>query len=370
VVSGAVILFTNLVVYNFRGKAVWVTVLQGAAVFGLSWLVCLPFTIKFDQISTNPLLCVNHTPLNQLIILWGLPFYVVISFLCFLAYGYFKKKKSEPEQEQSERKASLFSFMKNLTSSDLFIITLGLCAIGLVLIPEVIYIEDIYSGDYKRANTMFKLTYQAFIMFGICFGYIMLRLLAFGETARQKRAAVISLILFAFSVCYAQNAVNAWYGNIFHIDKYKGLDCTTFMKTNDSYTDDVEAINWLNDNITGVPVVLEANGDSYSDYERVSVMTGFPTVLGWRTHEWLWKSDTNSLDERSADIETIYTSTDENEVRQLLKKYDVSYIYVGKLEQEKYSALNHALIKSLGTVVYISPITSNKDYETYIVKIK
>ena len=43
---------------------------------------------------------------------------------------------------------------------------------GLILLPEIVYVKDIYSGDYKRANTMFKLTYQAFIMFGICFGYI------------------------------------------------------------------------------------------------------------------------------------------------------------------------------------------------------
>lgn len=30
--------------------------------------------------------------------------------------------------------------------------------------------------------------------------------------------------------------------------------------------------------------MLEANGDSYSDYERVSAMTGLPTVLGWYVH--------------------------------------------------------------------------------------
>ena len=43
---------------------------------------------------------------------------------------------------------------------------------GLALLPEIVYVKDIYSGSYKRANTMFKLTYQAFIMFGISWIYL------------------------------------------------------------------------------------------------------------------------------------------------------------------------------------------------------
>jgi uncharacterized membrane protein len=76
------------------------------------------------------------------------------------------------------------------------------------------------------------------------------------------------------------------------------------------------------------------------------------------------------LDERAADIQQIYSSTDEAEVRDLLDKYQVSYIYVGKLEEEKYEVINHDLLKSLGEVVFISPATAEKEYETYIVQIK
>ena len=46
--------------------------------------------------------------------------------------------------------------------------------------------------------------------------------------------------------------------------------------------------------------VLEANGDSYSGYERVSAMTGLPTVLGWYVHEWLWRDDTSDEAESRA----------------------------------------------------------------------
>ncbi|MDF2944465.1 MAG: putative rane protein [Herbinix sp.] len=368
VVSGGVILFSNLVVYNFKGKAFGVTGLQGIFVFIFSEIICLPFTLNFDQISTNICLVVAHTPLNQMIILWGLPVITVLCFLSFLIANFAKKRREIQQAEHIKQRLAFFQFFETLSTSDLFIIVLGLCAIGLILIPEVVYVEDIYSGDYKRANTMFKLTYQAFIMFGISFGYIFLRLICFGKSLRQRAYAGIGLILFTLSLFYVQNAVNSWYGNIFDREGYKGLDAAAFMEN--EMPDDKLGTDWLNENITGTPVVLEANGDSYTDYQRISVITGLPTVLGWHTHEWLWKSDVTLLDERAADIQQIYSSTDEAEVRDLLDKYQVSYIYVGKLEEEKYEVINHDLLKSLGEVVFISPATAEKEYETYIVQIK
>ena len=366
VVAGGIILFSNLIVYNFKGKAFWLTGLQGIFVIAFSSLVCLPFTLNFDQISTNICLTVARTPINQLIILWGLPVFVVISFVGALISNHQSSRK-QTIAEQEKKPPVLAHFMTTMEASDLYILVLGLCAIGLILIPEIIYVQDIYSGDYKRANTMFKLTYQAFIIFGLCFGYIFLRLLCYGRTFRQKKYAGIGLVLFCLSLAYCQNAVNAWYGNVFDRTGYKGLDATAFMET--TMPDDDLAIHWLNENITGSPVVLEANGDSYTDYQRVSVMTGLPTVLGWHSHEWLWKGDTTLLDARAADIETIYTSDEESVVKSLIDKYEISYIYVGKLELEKYNTINHEVLKKLGQVVFSSPATADKDYETYVVRV-
>lgn len=377
VVSGAVILFSNLIVYNFKGKALWLTALQGITVYLISEVVCLPFTLNFDQISTNLCLTESRTPLNQLIILWGLPIYVVICFIAALVTDHRKVIKSTEEV----KKPVFLTFLSSLSASDLFILVLGLCAIGLVLLPELVYIQDIYSGEYKRANTMFKLTYQAFIMFGLCFGYILLRLLCYGRTKTQRRQAFFGMLLFLISLTYIQNAVNAWYGNIYRIEGKRGLDASAFMET--TMPEDALAASWLNEHISGMPVVLEANGDSYSDYQRVSVITGLPTVLGWHTHEWLWKSDSGIVDARAADIEAIYTSLkkagedgdtytslQKNDILALLKKYDVSYIYVGKLEQEKYSEINQGMLKSLGEVVFEIPAAADGEYDTYIVKVK
>ncbi len=376
VVSGAVILFSNMIVYNFKGKAYLLTALQGILVLAVGELICFPFTLNFNQISANPVLTVARTPIYQLAILWGLPIAAVLTLLMVTATDRFAGQKRRRYSKKTGRKENaLILYMQGLNSSELFILTIGLCAIGLILLPELVYIEDIYSGDYKRANTMFKLTYQAFILFGICFGFILIRLLAFGRTLWQKVIAGTILVLFSMTLCYAQNATKAWYGDIFDRKGYKGIDSTAFMK--DEMPEDYEATKWLNENIQGTPVVLEANGDSYTEYERVSVITGLPTVLGWYTHERLWKSEpgvmdsevTAMLDARAADIETIYTSEDEEVVRALLMEYDISYIYVGGPEKKKYDIINDELLKKIGTIVYEAPDLDDR-YDTYIIKVR
>lgn len=282
-----------------------------------------------------------------------------------------KKRNELIRNEKAEQgKPARFSLVRRifmeLTPSDMYIITLGLCAAGLVLLPELVYVQDIYSGDYKRANTMFKLTYQAFILFGICIGYILLRLMVYGGSRKRFRYSIAGLVFFAMTVCYAQNAVCSWYGNIFNPEGYRGLDATAFMY--EEMPEDMAAIEWLNANVSGMPVVLEANGNSYTDYERVSVMTGLPTILGWRTHEWLWKSDEEKVKFREDIVKRIYCSEDENEVKSLLKEYNVSYIYVGNLEREKFPLINEELIRSLGRKVYSGTGTDGE--ETYIIEVE
>ncbi len=393
VVSGAVILFSNAVIYDFSKKTVILTFFHAVAVIAASALTCLPFTLSFKKISSYVLLCTSRTPLYQLVILWGLPITVVAVFLAVLIRdrkmsGVFEKGEDSCYTGPGKQN-SLFRFIGKLEPTDLFILTLGLCAFGLVLLPELIYVKDIYSGDYKRANTMFKLTYQAFTLFGISMGYIIPRLLFFPE--RRKRRIVFAVIagyLLISTAGYFENATKGWFGDWTdperYEEKWQGLNCGEYLKSVDQ--DDYDATNWINANIEGRPVMLEVNGDSYKDYCRVSIRTGLPTVLGWKTHEWLWQSwengglfaDTGNVmpsivTTRDADIRTIYTSDDPAEVGALVEKYDISYIYVGRLERGKYedAEVNHQLLQSLGTVVYPSdfdPKRSNKT--TYIIKIQ
>ena len=68
------------------------------------------------------------------------------------------------------------------------------------------------------------------------------------------------------------------------------------------YPEDKEIIDYINKNIIGQPIILEAQGDSYTDFARISANTGLPTVLGWTVHEWLWRGSYDVPSARFDDI--------------------------------------------------------------------
>ena len=352
------IFFTAM--YRYRGQAKAVaaaTVLQTAEVFVLGTLAALPFTSSFETMVSGIAFSKYHTVLYQFLILWGLPFALVLILLLAVLIKYLRAYRGPGRFREFFRRVSL---------SDTFALILGICGIGLVLIPELIYVRDIYENGYARSNTMFKLTYQAFILFGMAMAYAIVRLLLWKgrKLARTLGAAGLAMVLLTCG--YFGYSVKCWFGNVLDVSGYRCLDATAYLEN--VYPEDAAAIRWLNENVEGNPVVLEANGDSYSDYCRVSAMTGLPTVLGWYVHEWLWRGDTADLNEKSAEIQTIYTSGDREAVEELLEKYEVEYIFVGSCEREKYGEnLNEDLLRSLGEEVF--PGGTGETGGAYIIKV-
>jgi uncharacterized membrane protein len=102
--------------------------------------------------------------------------------------------------------------------------------------------------------------------------------------------------------------------------------------------DEYAAILWLRENVSGMPVILEAVGGQYSGYGRISANTGLPTILGWAGHEYQWRGNTPEPGLREPAVNEIYSAPDLLSVVDLLNRYSVEYIYVGELEQGLYGS--------------------------------
>lgn len=260
----------------------------------------------------------------------------------------------------------LFGFFafrtKKLLQTDAFVFLLILLGNLLIVIPEFIYLKDIYPAHY-RANTMFKLVFQSFMLLSISCSYIIVRLISSlklrNSNLRTKVFAICYLLfvtsLISLVMTYPYIAINSYYG----LDqkgtdgkskKPIGLDGMFYLKK--LYPTDFEAINWLNKNLLNQPVILEAQGDSYTDFARVSANTGLPTVLGWTVHEWLWRGTYDIPAPRINDVKTIYEASDLQATKQLLAKYNISYVFVGALEYQKYPSIFESKFQRLGKVVY------------------
>ena len=264
----------------------------------------------------------------ELLTLYGFFYFFVISFAIFI----FRSKRQ--------------------TQTDVFVILLIILSTFLILIPEFFYLKDIYP-TYYRANTMFKLVFQAFMMLALSSAYIIVRM-ATNLMYQQIKQRIITIFFLAVStvlVClvmtYPYLAVNAYYGNF---KNYQGLDGINYLKT--LYPDDYDAIQWLNKNIKGQPVILEAQGDSYTDYARISANTGLPTVLGWTVHEWLWRGTYDIPAPRIEEVKTLYNTTDLQTAKLLISKYHIQYVYIGTLEVQKYPNLSEQKFLTLGHIVY------------------
>jgi YYY domain-containing protein len=275
----------------------------------------------------------QHSPLWQILILYGFFYFWVISFGVFI----FSKIKSK---------------YSGITSGDIFIAILAILSTLLIIIPEFIYVKDIYPAHY-RANTMFKLVYQSFMMLSLCSGYIIVRLFLNYKFLILDRWYfkfiywLIGLSTLALVSLYPYLAINSYFGDL---KIYSGINGTNYLKP--LYPTDYEAIRWINKNIQGQPVILEAQGDSYTDYSRVSSNTGLPTVLGWTVHEWLWRGTYDIPAPRIPEIEKMYESENLEETKTLLKKYGVTLVFMGDLERQKYPNLNENKFKSLGKIIF------------------
>ena len=145
---------------------------------------------------------------------------------------------------------------------------------------------------------------------------------------------------------YPYHAVKGYYGKV-ALSRFKQLDGLKFLAPGDA-----KAIDWLKTNVTGQPTILEADGKSYTQYGRISMATGLPTVLGWFVHEWLWRGDYKLPDERVKDVSKLYCTVDPKVRRDLLKKYGIKYIIVGKLERTKFKWVKDREILKFGKVVF------------------
>jgi YYY domain-containing protein len=324
------------------------------AAIALSQVFALPYSLKFEGISAGVGLVHYRTPLYQMAILWGYQLFYVLCFTVFLIISTRERMKVRHKEcsALSSKESWLGRLVKNIAVPDMLCLIICCCGLGLLLIPEIVYVTDIYSSGYHRANTMFKLTYQAFIMFCIVAGYIVVRIpSALRNRSSKALTAIILLIVYLLPMSYFPLALKGYY-TTWKPSNYKGIDGLQFLES--KHPEDYGVIEWLNANVNGQPTILEAHGDSYTNYGRISMSTGLPTVQGWFVHEWLWRNDKNEPLNRGKEVQTVYESQDIDAVWDIIRKYDIQYIIVGDLEREKFVTLNEEKLVSLGEVVFES----------------
>jgi len=346
-VAGFVVLYKILTQYGFHWKVLTTIALQSLVIILFSVVMLLPFLLHFTPFTQGIGLVHARSPVYQLMVLWGYQIFFVVCFMLFVLSNSKKSYSREGNEDVKKNTCTTFSLPPLI---DVFVLILSLAAIVLIVIPEIIYVKDIYLPSFHRANTMFKLTYQSFIMLGIAIGYSAVRIMFRGHGGLLPRVVnTILLIVLALPMLYPFRAIKGYYGTPLP-NRYQGLDGLLFLEK--LYPGDFSAVQWLNANTRGQPVILEANGDSYTNYGRISMATGLPTVQGWFVHEWLWRGSAEMISERVNEVATVYESDDLHATQAILVKYQIQYIIIGKLERDTFKHLKENKLVTLGKKVF------------------
>jgi len=208
-----------------------------------------------------------------------------------------------------------------------------------VMIPELFFARDAFG---TRMNTVFKMHYQAGIVFSVAGGIGAAWLLTRPRPANVGVAGVslLGVVIGATFVLagLAYGPAATW--TRISTSHGASLALDGLSKYAAEFPDEASAVRWLRRNAQRDAVLLEAVGTAqrfdYSDFSRVSAITGIPTVFGWQGHEAQWRSSAHTYLGRREAVDTIFDASDPDESRRLIDLYDVDYIFVGRLEIERY----------------------------------
>lgn len=234
--------------------------------------------------------------------------------------------------------------------------TPGVFALALFLIGALITVsvEFVYLLDNfgTRMNTVFKFYYQGWTMWSVAAGFAIVLLLGHPRRGLQF-AGAIALLFVGLGLMWPALAAPSRADNF---SRAPTLDGAEYLRS--AYPDDARLIDWINANVTGDPVIVEAPGKRYASYVyagRVSAFTGLPTLLGWGGHESQWRGNYATPATREPQIERLYSVRDNDaEARRILRQYDVDYVVVGEAERQVYPASGLDKFDTLCTIAFRS----------------
>ncbi len=203
--------------------------------------------------------------------------------------------------------------------------------LGVILLVEFVYLRE--HAGVGRFNTVFKMYAQVWALLAVGTAVALGRLVGLASAVRpvprwptvvRVFVAVLVLSTGVYGVLAVGNHVDG--GSARHLDGTAWIDRF--------HPDEAPAIDWLDDR-EGQPTILTRPGEAYTWHGGISVFTGLPTVIGWQHHERGFGRSPAAVAARVADVDAIYTGRAAVQ-RDLLAKYDVTYVYVGPAERERY----------------------------------
>ncbi|MBK8045664.1 MAG: hypothetical protein IPK16_00160 [Anaerolineales bacterium] len=215
----------------------------------------------------------------------------------------------------------------------LFALLMAALGLGLVFAPEFVFLRDNFGS---RMNTIFKFYYQAWLLFGLAGAYTATIALG-GWRGWRIGPAIMSTIAVVLVLASTVYILAGAYAKTGGLSGEATFDATAYLAA--ASPDEMTAIQWLRANTRPDDVIVEAKGGSYRvNMNRVSSMTGRPTLLGWDGHESQWRGVAygKMAAGRAEALEAIYRAGAPEQIEALVDQWGIDYVFVGPAERTAY----------------------------------
>jgi YYY domain-containing protein len=232
---------------------------------------------------------------------------------------------------------------------------LALAAFGFAVLTgcELVFVWD-------RMNTVFKFHFETWLLFSIA-GALAWEAFLSSKSLAWRLAVGVTGFAALFTTVTALSG-------FLRLDRggwpRRTLDGTAYLEKQNP--GDRGAIEWINANVRGLPVLLEAQGPAYQEFTRLTMHTGLPTVLGWEYHTFQRGHSQAEIDRRKEEVAAAYTSGDEAVVARVLSRYHVALVAVGNLERRTYAGGNLARFEKWTDL--LTPVYRNPEIVLFAVK--
>ena len=260
-----------------------------------------------------------------------------------------------------------------------FALLLALTAFCIVIGVDIYRIE----GDIERMNTVFKFYLQVWVLLALASAYMLWRFwhgrsAALEALPKWKKVwlGCLGVLLVCVSV-YPVLGTHHRLGVRFDTTIPLTLDGMAYMQDGQRHVDqrgtidlsaDYEAIRWIQQNVEGSPVMLEGVTPTYRWGGRVSIYTGLPNIAGWEWHQEQQRLNyRETVDQRIRQVALIYNTPSTQEALDIMRKYGVEYVYLGKVERLYYDPTGLAKFDA-GLDGALEQVYENRDVRIFRVR--
>lgn len=235
----------------------------------------------------------------------------------------------------------------------------ALATIGALLLygSELFLIRDVFFGSVPRLNTVFKLSYQAWVLLALA-GAAGLAGGLHRAVVQRRRLGLVALPVGWLAAAGLVYPLLAAFNRTESFSLPTSIDGLAAVARNDP--NDYALTLWIQQHTAPSDVVFEATGRrwqgsvgtqpvivnanvDYSDAGRIAARTGRQTPIGWYFHEIQWRGDTpeNRAEfvRRQDAVDAAYTSQDPERVIAAMREFDARYLVAGRVEMANYPGL-------------------------------